>query len=546
MEGIASEADLYSLKVLDSENEASISTVVKAIEWCIDNNIDIINMSFGMNSNSEILKKIIQKAYNHNILMVSAAGNAVNKVQYPAAYKEVLSVGSVNEELQASEFSDNADVDLVAPGESVQTIGFLGSYIKTSGTSIAAAHVTGVAAAVKSASPRISNTGLADMLKNGSVVLKDGSKLVNYDNSIQLTKNYKGSRKKFNEIKSLATEEASDEQKYVQGSWAKDKWENNESSIGTGHYTLINNLPLSYFSMGASDDTDKYHHRWIVADSAYRTDYLNEMKASPITKRNENGEISSSGIGQASPYHAKTDYSMTVVVKNHLFFLYELARRRLILRSNLDLESINYNGDSYYGVAIPQKMKRRIIVDLKVLYENLKTHYGNTISMEDVQHKGYMVLGVFLHLAQDIQAHRAQFTMDMLFAEEDGSSFYIYDSFATNASDCKINGKNVRGVLNGNYDEYWELYDCVKAGKMPMIRLKDYLNDNFTINCKGKSYYVYKASAYEDNPYFYSARYDAALWTSEEYIKRMKSDGGSRSSHLDSYYVDSRVPLVDA
>ena len=151
MEGIASEAELYSVKVLNSKNQASVSDVIKGIEWCIDNNIDIINMSFGMDTNSVLLENVVKKAYKKGILMVAAAGNNVSNIQYPAKYEEVISVGSVNNELMPSVFSDNSKVDLVAPGEDAQTLGYLGQYARFDGTSIAAAHVTGIAAAVKSA-----------------------------------------------------------------------------------------------------------------------------------------------------------------------------------------------------------------------------------------------------------------------------------------------------------------------------------------------------------------------------------------------------------
>ena len=96
MEGIASEAELYSLKILNEDNTASTSTVVKAIEWCIENDIDIINMSFGMDHFSSIMADEISKAYDAGILMISAAGNNVDKIQYHANYPEVISVGSIN------------------------------------------------------------------------------------------------------------------------------------------------------------------------------------------------------------------------------------------------------------------------------------------------------------------------------------------------------------------------------------------------------------------------------------------------------------------
>lgn len=75
MIGISYDADVYSVKILDKDNEAYISSVIKGIEWCIDNNVDIINMSFGLDEYSEILHSVIKKAYNEGILLVAASGN---------------------------------------------------------------------------------------------------------------------------------------------------------------------------------------------------------------------------------------------------------------------------------------------------------------------------------------------------------------------------------------------------------------------------------------------------------------------------------------
>ena len=61
MVGIASKAQLYSVKVLDKENQTTISTVIKAIEWCIENDMDIINMSFGTDHYSKVLEEEIEK-----------------------------------------------------------------------------------------------------------------------------------------------------------------------------------------------------------------------------------------------------------------------------------------------------------------------------------------------------------------------------------------------------------------------------------------------------------------------------------------------------
>lgn len=47
LKGINPNVQLYSVKVLDNNNMAPISRIIEAIYWCIDNDIDIINMSFG-------------------------------------------------------------------------------------------------------------------------------------------------------------------------------------------------------------------------------------------------------------------------------------------------------------------------------------------------------------------------------------------------------------------------------------------------------------------------------------------------------------------
>lgn len=96
--GIAYDAEVYSVKILNSSNKSSVSSVIKAIEWCIKNDIEVINMSFGLNVDSEILHEYIRKAADNNITIVAAAGNN-NQVQYPAKYDEVISVGGIDKDL---------------------------------------------------------------------------------------------------------------------------------------------------------------------------------------------------------------------------------------------------------------------------------------------------------------------------------------------------------------------------------------------------------------------------------------------------------------
>lgn len=545
-QGIASDSEIYSVKVLDCENTASVSTIIKALEWCIENDVDIVNMSFGMNQYSAILADEIAKAYNHGILLIGAAGNNTKKVQYPAAYPEVISVGSIDKDLKESDFSENSQVDIVAPGDDVQTTGYLGSYNITSGTSIAAAHVTGVAAAVKSSERKVTNATLKYILTTSGVELEDGSRLVNYQSAISALKKNKVLTVTETDTKEQISETIDKENPYVEAAWYNDKWL--DGSAASGHYTMINNMDLSYFSKGASNDTEKIHNRWIVADSAYRADSIEQLSASGTGNgyRNSSGAVASSGTYTYSPYHAKSQYSLGDVT-NHLEFLYELARRRLILGSALDLVATNYSGNTYYSVPIPQIMKRRIIVDLNVLYNNLTYQYaGTSVNITKTTSKGYMVLGVFLHLVQDLQAHRAKVTAGMLYSKSDGTEYYGYNTMVSSATDSRINAGYIDGMSVPNYDKYWALYNAIKSkGSIPMIRLKDFMKNTSSIPVSygGKTYYCTAAAAYEDNPYFYQKRFETALSFSRAYIDRMNGDTGSTSKEITYYYADDAVPL---
>lgn len=146
--GVNNNVELYSARVLDENLQAPVSRVVEAIYWAIEKDVDIINISFGTEKYSEALKSAIEAATDKDILIVAAAGNNGNEVvNYPAAFEEVLSVGAINAAGEISGFSSRGPkVDVYAPGEAVSAHGNFGEDLVLSGTSLAAPHVTGVAA----------------------------------------------------------------------------------------------------------------------------------------------------------------------------------------------------------------------------------------------------------------------------------------------------------------------------------------------------------------------------------------------------------------
>ncbi len=167
--GIASDADVYSVKVLDEDNRAMVSSVIQAIEWCIQNDMDIINMSFGMNESSAALKYAIDRAEETGILMIAAAGNSGGALQYPAAYENVIGVGAVDESAQPAQFTCAGDgLDFTAPGVNVHTTTFLGAYYVSSGTSYSAAHVTGVATVLKGIDTSRSNEFIIELMRDSA------------------------------------------------------------------------------------------------------------------------------------------------------------------------------------------------------------------------------------------------------------------------------------------------------------------------------------------------------------------------------------------
>lgn len=192
--GAAAGVQLYSVKVMDSTGYGYTSSVLQGIQWAIDNEIDIINMSFTSSQYSEALSSAIQLAKNSGILIIAAAGNlgaGENTIQYPALYPEVIAVGAVDSSHHRAGFSSTGvDLDFVAPGYAITSTIVEGSYGTTSGTSSAAAHVSAAAAWVWASNPSFSADDVIQLMKTTATPLGDtneyGSGLVNIARAINI------------------------------------------------------------------------------------------------------------------------------------------------------------------------------------------------------------------------------------------------------------------------------------------------------------------------------------------------------------------------
>lgn len=145
--GVAPEASLYALKVLDAGLNGDVSNIIAAIEWAIANNIQVINMSIGSSIFSQALKDVCDKAAQAGIILVAAAGNYNNPyIEYPAAFGSVIAVTATAADDTRPLFNYGPEMELAAPGINIKSTIPGGNYKLMSGTSQASPHVAGAAA----------------------------------------------------------------------------------------------------------------------------------------------------------------------------------------------------------------------------------------------------------------------------------------------------------------------------------------------------------------------------------------------------------------
>ena len=192
--GIDDDLEVYSVRILDENNEAPISRVVAALQWCEENGIDIINMSFGTNYDSDILREEIKSVADKGILMIAAAGNdkEADQILYPAAYEEVMAVGGVSADMSPADCSvQGAGVELSAPGEYIPVLAQLGGLTVESGTSMAAPHIAAVAAKLWENHADWSADKMRQCMDVSAKQLADGNgKIVDYKAASELAKDF--------------------------------------------------------------------------------------------------------------------------------------------------------------------------------------------------------------------------------------------------------------------------------------------------------------------------------------------------------------------
>ncbi len=152
---IASEAVIYSIKILDKDKSTIDEILLEAIRWALDKDVDIINLSLGITDSSreKDFFNILSEADIKDVIVVLADNN-LKQTNLLTNHSSVISVGSI-ETTDQYEFHhrQKSSIRYSAKGHNIP-VAWKDNTIKTvSGNSFAAAHLTGIVALVKEYKP---------------------------------------------------------------------------------------------------------------------------------------------------------------------------------------------------------------------------------------------------------------------------------------------------------------------------------------------------------------------------------------------------------
>jgi subtilisin family serine protease len=217
--GAAYQAKIVAVKVLDHNGGGRLSDLINGLGWIRANKVDVINMSLGFSEDSPLLARAIERLYDAGVIMVASAGNqgmtcaqdgggddgggddgggddgggddgggddgggdsgcqpAPGGVNYPARYSQVISVAATNGSNEITGYSQSGPkVDIAAPGGTksgprILSTNKRGKYGWGSGTSQAAAHVSGAITLVLQKHPQMSFDEVLTLLQSTALDL---------------------------------------------------------------------------------------------------------------------------------------------------------------------------------------------------------------------------------------------------------------------------------------------------------------------------------------------------------------------------------------
>lgn len=185
IKSIHPEVKLLALKYYNPQasGQQNLESTIKALEYAVRMNVDVINYSGGGPEPSVEELRILKEAERKGIIVVAAAGNERSNIDdkknayYPASYglSNIITVGAHDEEMQiiaSSNYGKNS-VDIAAPGHRIRSAIPQGGAGYMTGTSQATAFVSGVVALIKAKHTKFSYEQVRNIILSSSVKVKN-------------------------------------------------------------------------------------------------------------------------------------------------------------------------------------------------------------------------------------------------------------------------------------------------------------------------------------------------------------------------------------
>jgi subtilisin family serine protease len=172
--GVAPGANLLGVRAFANSATGSAQShtlaIIKGLDWAVLNGARVVNMSF-TGPNDPLLGQAIAAAVKLGVVVVAAAGNggADAAPAYPGAFPNVIAVTAIdNKDALFKSANRGTYVSVAAPGVDIIGAAPNGGYEMSSGTSMAAAHVSGIAALMLEMNPKLTPKDIRDGLSKSA------------------------------------------------------------------------------------------------------------------------------------------------------------------------------------------------------------------------------------------------------------------------------------------------------------------------------------------------------------------------------------------
>jgi subtilisin family serine protease len=144
--------------------------LLRSFDWSFANKARIFNMSFS-GPYDPLVKKALESAYEKGVILVAAAGNGGAKAApaYPAAYENVIAITALDNKDKLYVHANRGEyVTVAAPGVDMLVPSIKKGYRYSSGTSLAAAQISGLIALLLEKNPDATSEAIVDAIKNSA------------------------------------------------------------------------------------------------------------------------------------------------------------------------------------------------------------------------------------------------------------------------------------------------------------------------------------------------------------------------------------------